>query len=282
MNYRHIFHTGNFADVAKHVGLLYCLDSLKRKEAAFFALDTHAGRGFYDLKAPEAQKSGEADRGVQRLVEKSIDEADLKPYFAAIGAQRGRRLSRYLGSPALIAAALRAQDRAVFVELMPAEARALEREAKSLGSIRSEIEDGYAALKALLPPQERRGLVMIDPPYESLDELKLMLQAFADAYRRWPSGIFLIWYPIRSAGQRRTVHARFETLRIPKMLFADLVVLPDDAGIGLAGSGLIIVNPPYGTDGYLTDTYAAIHRGLAAPGTGYVEVGRLTPERMTP
>jgi 23S rRNA (adenine2030-N6)-methyltransferase len=282
MNYRHIFHTGNFADVAKHVGLLYCLDSLKRKEAAFFALDTHAGRGFYDLKAPEAQKSGEADRGVQRLVEKSIDEADLKPYFAAIGAQRGRRLSRYLGSPALIAAALRAQDRAVFVELMPAEARALEREAKSLGSIRAEIEDGYAALKALLPPRERRGLVMIDPPYESLDELKLMLQAFADAYRRWPSGIFLIWYPIRSAAQRRTVHARFEALRIPKMLFADLAVLPDDAGMGLAGSGLMIVNPPYGADGYLTDTYAAIHRGLAAPGAGYVEVGRLTPERMTP
>jgi 23S rRNA (adenine2030-N6)-methyltransferase len=282
VNYRHIFHAGNFADVAKHVGLLYCLDGLKRKESAFFALDTHAGRGYYDLQAPEAQKSGEADRGIQHIAKNSIDETDLKRYFAALRVRRGKRLARYPGSPALIAAALRAQDRAVFVELMPAEARALGREVESLGSVRVEIEDGYAALKALLPPHERRGLVMIDPPYESLDELKLMLQAFADAYRRWPSGIFLIWYPIRSAGQRRTVHARFAALHIPKMLFADLSVHPDDAGIGLAGSGLMIVNPPYGMDGYLADTYAAIHRGLAAPGSGYVEVGRLTPERMTP
>jgi 23S rRNA (adenine2030-N6)-methyltransferase len=121
---------------------------------------------------------------------------------------------------------------------------------------------------------------LIDPPYESLDELKLMLQAFADAYRRWPSGIFLMWYPIRSAAQRRTVHARFEALGIPKMLFADLAIHPDDAGVGLAGSGLMMVNPPYGADEYLSEAYSAIHKGIATPGAGYVEVARLTPERM--
>jgi 23S rRNA (adenine2030-N6)-methyltransferase len=123
-------------------------------------------------------------------------------------------------------------------------------------------------------------LVLIDPPYESLDELKLMLQAFSEAYRRWPSGIFLMWYPIRSASQRSMVHARFEALRIPKMLFADLAVHPDDAGVGLAGSGLMIVNPPYGADEYLTQAYAVIHEGIATPGAGYVEVTRLTPERV--
>ncbi len=106
--------------------------------------------------------------------------------------------------------------------------------------------------RRFLPPDERRGLVLIDPPYESLDELKMMLQAFSEAYRRWPNGIFLMWYPIRSASQRSMVHARFEALRIPKMLFADLAIHPDDAGVGLAGSGLMIVNPPYGTDAYLT------------------------------
>lgn len=280
MNYKHIYHAGNFADVAKHVGLVYCLDTLQRKESAFFVLDSHAGRGFYDLQAPEAHKSGEAERGVQRLIETGMGDEALSDYFAAIHARRGKRLARYPGSPALIAGALRPQDRALFVELMPAEARAAEREMESLGRLRCEIGDGYAALKAFLPPEERRGLVLIDPPYESLDELKLMLQAFADAYRRWPTGIFLMWYPIRSASQRRLVHARFEALRIPKMLIADLAVHPDDAGVGLAGSGLLMVNPPYGADEYLSEAYAAIHRGVATPGAGYVEVVRLTPERM--
>lgn len=280
MNYKHIYHAGNFADVAKHVALLYCLDALKRKEAGFFALDSHAGRGFYDLQAAEASKSGEAERGIQRLIQTSIDAKILAPYFSAVHARRGKRLARYPGSPALIAGGLRPQDRAIFVELMPAEARASEREIESAGRIRVQIEDGYAALKALLPPQERRGLVLIDPPYESIDELKTMLQAFGDAYRRWPSGVFLLWYPIRNASQRSKAHARFEALGIPKMLYADLAVHPDDAGVGLAGSGLMIVNPPYGADEYLQSAYAAIHEGIAAPGSGYVEVARLTRERM--
>ncbi len=280
MNYKHIYHAGNFADVAKHVGLQYCLDALKRKPGAFFALDTHAGRGDYDLQAPEAQKSGEAQRGVQRLIEQSIGEPELADFFAAIRARRGKRLARYPGSPALIGRALRTQDRALIVELVPAEARAAERDLESLGRVRTEIGDGYAALKAYLPPEERRGLVLIDPPYESLDELKSMLEAFADAYRRWPTGMYLMWYPIRSATQRDSVHARFEQLGIPKMLYADLAIHPDDAGLGLAGSGLMIVNPPFGADEYLTAAYGAIHRGIAAPGAGYVEVARLTPEKL--
>ncbi len=280
MNYKHIYHAGNFADVAKHVGLMYCLGALQRKDTPIFVLDTHAGRGFYDLQAPEAQKSGEADRGIQRLIETGLGETVLADYFASIRARRGKRLARYPGSPALIAGALRPQDRALFVELMPAEARAAEREIQSIGRVRTEIGDGYAALKAFLPPEERRGLVLIDPPYESLDELKLMLQAFNEAYRRWPLGTYLMWYPIRSAGQRSLVHSRFEALRIPKMLYADLAIHPDDAGVGLAGSGLMIVNPPYGADDHLKEAYGAIHRGIATPGAGYVEVGRLTPERM--
>jgi 23S rRNA (adenine2030-N6)-methyltransferase len=280
MNYRHIYHAGNFADIAKHVGLLYCLDALKRKDAGFFVLDTHAGRGFYDMQAAEVHKSGEAERGIQRLIENGLHIAVLAEYLGAIRGRRGKRLARYPGSPALIAGALRPQDRALFVEIMPAEARAAEREVESAGRVRTEIGDGYAALKAFLPPEERRGLVLIDPPYESLDELKTMLQAFTEAHRRWPNGTYLMWYPIRSATQRRMVHARFEALRVPKMLFADLAVHPDDAGVGLAGSGLIIVNPPYGADEYLKNAYAAIHGAIAAGGSGYVEVARLTPERM--
>ena len=281
MNYKHIYHAGNFADVAKHVGLLYCLEALKRKDAGFFVLDTHSGRGVYDMQAPEASKSGEAERGVQRLIVNGIGDLALAAYFKAIRARKGKRLPRYPGSPALIASSLRQQDRAIFVELMPAEARAAEREVESLGRIRTEIDDGYAALKALLPPEERRGLVLIDPPYESLEELKIMLQAFKEAYLRWPTGVFLMWYPIRSAPQRAMVHARFEALRVPKMLFADLAIHPDDAGLGLAGSGLLIVNPPYGADTYLRTAYDSIHKHVAPAGAGYVEVERLTPERIT-
>jgi 23S rRNA (adenine2030-N6)-methyltransferase len=280
MNYKHIYHAGNFADVAKHVALLYCLRALCRKESPYFVLDTHAGRGYYDLQAAEAAKSGEAERGVQRLIASGTFAEPLQDYLTAIRARRGKRLARYPGSPALIARTLRPQDRAVFVELMPAEARTIDRELESAGRIFTQIDDGYAVLKAQLPPPERRGLVLIDPPYESVEELKALVHAFADAYKRWPSGTFLMWYPIRSAAQRALVHARFEALKIPKMLYADLGVHPDDAGIGMAGSGMIIVNPPFGTDQHLRDAYSAIQQGIAAAGEGYAEVARLTPERM--
>ena len=280
MNYRHIYHAGNFADVAKHVGLVYCLDALKRKDTAFFVLDTHAGRGYYDLHGAEAQKSGEAERGVQRLLSSAAAGEPLAAYFAALGARPGARLARYPGSPALIAAALRPQDRAVCNELIPAEARAAERELDSSGRLRIEVGDGYAALRSHLPPAERRGLVLIDPPYESPDELASVSAALADAHRRWPTGTFLAWYPIVSAAQRRRVHARFAALRLAKMLLADLAVHPDDASVGLAGSGLLLVNPPYGADDFLREAYLAIHASLAEAGRGYVEVARLTAERM--
>lgn len=280
MNYRHIYHAGNFADVAKHVALVYCLDALKRKDAAFFVLDTHAGRGYYDLHGAEAQKSGEAERGIQRLLHSAGAGEPLAAYFEALGARPGERAARYPGSPALIAAALRPQDRAVCNELMPAEARALTREIHSSGRLRIEVGDGYVALRSHLPPAERRGLVLIDPPFESADELDSLTAALADAHRRWPTGAFLAWYPIVSAVQRRRVHARFAALGLPKMLLADLAVHPDDASVGLAGSGLLLINPPYGADEFLSQAYRAIHAGLAEAGRGYVEVARLTDERM--
>ena len=279
MNYKHIYHAGNFADVAKHVALLACLDTLKRKDTPFMALDTHAGRGVYDLQSAEAHKSGEAVRGVQTLIERASDEPTLANYFAAIRVRKGKRLKDYPGSPALIAAALRPQDRAVFIELAPAEARAIEREVASAGRIYTQIADAYEAIKGLLPPPERRGLVLIDPPYEEADEVKRLLRCIADAYTRWPTGIYMIWYPIRSAELRRSMHARVAALKIPKILFADIAIHPDDAGIGLAGSGLLIVNPPFGIEETLREAYSAIYRHIASAG-GYVEIERLTPEKF--
>lgn len=280
MNYKHIYHAGNFADVAKHVALVYCLGALQRKDAGFFALDTHAGRGSYDLHSPEARKSTEAEQGIQRLIAALPAHKLFAAYYAALGVQRGRPLARYHGSPAQIAGALRGQDRALIVESMPAEARAAQRHLKSAGRIRVELGDGYAALRAHLPPAERRGLILIDPPYEGAEELKSVLKALADAYRRWPTGIYLVWYPILSTAQRRMVHARFEALRLPKMLAADLAIAADDAAVGLVGSGLIVLNPPFGLDSYLAAAYAAIQAVLAPAGAGYAELARLTPERV--
>ncbi|HUY84013.1 MAG TPA: 23S rRNA (adenine(2030)-N(6))-methyltransferase RlmJ [Steroidobacteraceae bacterium] len=280
MNYRHVYHAGNFADVAKHAALIECLIALKRKDKALFALDSHAGRGVYDLRCAEARKSGEAERGVQRLLERGAGEPALAGYIAAVGPRRGSRLARYPGSAALIAAALRRQDRATFVEALPTEARALRRTVTSAGRVRVEIGDGYAALKAHLPPAERRGVVLIDPPYESVEEWRTMLRAFAEAYRRWPTGTYLVWYPILGDAQRRAAHARLESLRIPKLLSADLAIRSDEGATGLAGSGLMIVNPPFGLDARLREAYSAIHRHLADHGAGYAEVTHLTPERM--
>ena len=279
MNYKHIFHAGNFADVAKHIALLACLDSLKRKDTPFLVLDTHAGRGVYDLQSFEAHKSQEAERGVQTLFERAGDEPSLAGYFAAIRAKKGKRLNIYPGSPALIAAALRPQDRAVFVELAPAEARAIEREVASAGKIHTQIADAYEAIKGLVPPPERRGLVLIDPPYEESDEVKKLLRCLAESYAKWPTGVYLIWYPIRSAALRRSMHARTAALRIPKMMVADIAIHPDDAGIGLAGSGMMIINPPFGIEDHLREAYSAIYRHIASAG-GYVEIERLTPEKF--
>jgi 23S rRNA (adenine2030-N6)-methyltransferase len=305
LNYQHIYHAGNFADVAKHTALVFCLAALRRKAAGFFALDTHAGRGWYELGAAEAQRSGESSRGILRLSETAGGEPALHDYLAAVGApgraagapgsggagaragssggaSRGARarLSRYPGSPALIAAALRSQDRALFVEMQPAEARALERQIESAGRVGVQLGDGYAALKSQLPPKERRGLVLIDPPYEDPGEIDTVLDALADAHRRWPTGMLLIWYPILSAAQRMAARRRFTALGIPKMLSADLAVHPDDAHVGLAGSGLLIVNPPFGADDHLREAYAAIRLALSSRGAGYAEVSRLTPEHM--
>ena len=276
MNYRHIYHAGNFADVAKHVGLTYCIGALRRKDTAFFVLDSHAGRGYYDLQAAEAQKSGEAERGIQRLIETSIGTAQLASYFAAIRARRGKRLARYPGSPALIAGGLRPQDRALFVELMPAEARAAEREIDSSGRVRVEISDGYAALKAFLPPDERRGLVLIDPPYEQPDEFERLALALTAAHRKWPTGIYALWYPIKNLRETAAFARRIAASGIARVLRAELTLARADSE-RLGGSGLIVVNPPWRLEQELSVLMPALAQALGAAPAGATRLDWLVP-----
>ncbi len=253
MNYRHIYHAGNFADVVKHAVLALIIEHLKLKPAPFRIIDTHAGIGRYSLSANEAEKTGEWRDGIGRLLSEPLPPVIaeiLAPYLAAVKAENpgwraGHDLAIYPGSPVIARNMLRRGDALVVNELHPedfetlADAMACDKQTKVLN------QDGWSALKALLPPKERRGVVLVDPPYEEPGELARLTAALTDAVRRFATGTFVMWYPIKDqrpvfAFRRELVEAGFE-----KLLSVELLIKPTNTG-GLAGCGLAILNPPYG------------------------------------
>ena len=283
MNYRHAFHAGNFADVLKHVVLIMLVEHLKKKPAPFFFLDTHAGRGRYDLSQAESQKSGEYRDGIGRLLE--VRPGDLQPELATyVGLVReaagpGRSaITAYPGSPALVALLRRQGDRLVLVEMEPREADAL----RELLGRRKQISilegDGYAALKAHLPPRENRGLVLIDPPYESDAEFDRVIAGLEVAHERWPTGTFCVWYPVTGRAGPTRFRRELERSGIRRVLGITLGVRPQDAQVGMGTSGLVIVNPPWQIDARLGDLLPELHRRLAPDGQGGTSVEWWVPE----
>jgi 23S rRNA (adenine2030-N6)-methyltransferase len=229
MNYRHAFHAGNFADVFKHTILVGLLQALKEKPAPFCYLDTHAGAGRYDLRGVEAARTGEAESGIVRLLGAQAEAPPLlRAYLDLIAALNlagysGHAIAIYPGSPLIASHLLRPSDRAVLCELQGEEAAALKALFAGDARIGVHQRDGYAALAALLPPKERRGLVLIDPPFEAQEgEFCAIEAALKSAYARWPTGIYAIWYPIkprrrdRSALVRRERHAQDARGRIAR------------------------------------------------------------------
>lgn len=252
MNYRHGFHAGNHADVLKHLVLVALLDALKRKDAPFFVLDTHAGRGQYDMAGSQSQRTGEAAEGVKRLrTAGTAGPPALAAYLAAIDACRGQGGDLYPGSPLLVAKALREHDRLAACELQAEEASAL----KSLlaGDPRCHVHqrDGYAAIKALLPPRDgstrfARGLVLVDPPYEAQsDEYPLIISALRDGLERFPQGMFALWYPIKQRAPLQPLMRKLGLLPMKSALAIELLVRPDDSPLRMNGSGMVIINPPW-------------------------------------
>jgi 23S rRNA (adenine2030-N6)-methyltransferase len=247
MKYRHSFHAGNFADLHKHVTLLALLTALKRKDKGFLYLDTHAGRGCYDVSSP----SPEAAAGIGCFERATPAAEELRAFLALLAqlrAQPGRRHA-YPGSPLIAAAQLREQDRAVLAETQGPEAQALQAvlaEAAHAARWRVEHGDGFERLRASLPPPERRALTFIDPPYEQTREDFLRVaQALEQGLRRFPTGVFAAWYPIkeeRSSGAWLGAVARAQ--RAP-LLVSELWLYPRDSRVGLNGSGLLLANPPY-------------------------------------
>ena len=252
MKYRHSFHAGNFADVHKHVTLLALLTALQKKDKGLLYLDTHAGRGSYDLST----QSLEAAAGIGRFASVEHSAPELRRYAALLAQFRARPGQRHLypGSPLIAASALRPQDRAVLIEFLGAEAQALEASLAALArgrsdaprSVRVERGDGFERLRAWLPPPERRGLTFIDPPYEQTQQdFGHVTAALVEGLRRFPTGVFAAWYPIKDERSTAAWHAACARTLPAPTLVCELWLYPRDSQVGLNGSGLLIANPPY-------------------------------------
>lgn len=275
MNYRHAFHAGNHADVLKHVVLLAVCDALTAKPTPCFALDSHAGRGLYALDSDAALRTGEAAGGVDRLLAATTADPLLVRYLDAIRACRAQHGEHtYPGSPWLLAHALRPDDRIACCELQPEEATALRRNFAADARVVVHERDGYAALKALLPPRvgnvkSGRGLVLVDPPYEAqLDEFDIALAALHDGLARWPQATFALWYPIKQRRSLQPFHREAAALPARSALLVELLVRPDDSPLRMNGSGLLLLNPPWRLPAALAPTLDALCETLGERETG--------------
>ncbi len=278
MNYRHAYHAGNFADVVKHAVLALALGHLAAKDKPFAVLDTHAGIGRYDLAAVEAEKTGEYRDGILKVLDRP--HAALVPYLSVVAALNPGRASPriYPGSPELIARLTRPQDRIQLVELHPEDAAALAEAYAGDTRVAVYGEDGYAALRALLPPQPRRGLVLIDPPFEVSDEFARLARGLRQAHRRFATGIYLLWYPIKARAPVAAFHAELAQGDIRRVMVAELLLRQDDDPERLNGCGLVIVNPPWRFAETMAELLEWLRSRLAPERGSRTRVELLVPE----
>ena len=251
MNYRHGYHAGNFADVVKHITLVAILDYLKKKDTAFSVIDTHAGRGIYDLAGEQAVKTGEAQNGIATLRGLS-GGGSLETYLKLAGGKR------YPGSPLIAAQLIRTQDRLVAIEKHPEEAAELKQVLHPFLKARVEEGDGYRSLARLLPPPERRGLVLIDPPFEETNEFESAAEAVKQGLARFATGIFLVWYPIKSQADARAFCGEVMNAAPLSVMALTIEVAINAAEGKLGRTGLLLLNPPYGFDTDMQEMLALI------------------------
>lgn len=249
MNYRHAFHAGNFADVVKHIVIARILTHLREKATPFRVIDTHAGEGLYDLSGEEPSRTGEWRDGVGRLIHATLPAAAAElmvPWLTSVRAcNRGDELRYYPGSPVLVRHLLRPQDRLVACELEPHAAAALSRNLRGSPVAKVTAIDGWIALNAYVPARERRGLVIVDPPFEQPDDFRRLADGVTAAWRRWPTGVYLMWYPLKGRSDADRFTAKLRRVGMEKCIrfeFAVASLRPDG---GLQACGLVIVNPPW-------------------------------------
>jgi 23S rRNA (adenine2030-N6)-methyltransferase len=288
MNYRHAFHAGNFADVIKHIVLTRILSYLHEKPSAFRLIDTHAGGGRYDLTGEEAQRSGEWRLGIARLLAARLEvtpAALIGPYLEIVRAYNGgAELSAYPGSPLIARALLRPQDRITACELEPGAHGQLVAALRRDRQARVVKIDGWTALPAYVPPQERRGVVLVDPPFERTDEFDRLAEGFEAAYAKWPTGIFILWYPLkdaRAAGRLagRVADALATGPLAPRRALAERCLrIEFQRGRAirsevLTAAGLIVVNPPWTLARDMEALAPALAQILGDEGQGRFRIG---------
>jgi 23S rRNA (adenine2030-N6)-methyltransferase len=277
MNYRHAFHAGGFADVIKHIVLVRILSYLQDKPAAFRVIDTHAGAGVYDLTSDEARRGSEWLTGIARVMQARFSETTLPlvaPYLDIIRAFNPQRdLQAYPGSPLIARALLRPQDRLTACEVEPKTRKRLVDALRRDTQARVVDLDGWIALPAFVPPNERRGLVLIDPPYEQKDEFDRLAEGFAEAFAKWPTGCYLLWYPVKS--RRATDNLARHVAEVAgtgaspgKCLRLEFSVAPQSTEAGLTSAGLLIVNPPWRLASELRSILPELEKPLGQGGAG--------------
>lgn len=270
MNYRHAFHAGNHADVLKHAVLLYCLDALKRKETGFAVLDTHAGRGLYDFAGSEAERSPEWRDGIQRLWDWPEPPALVARYLGAVrGFNADGALRTYPGSPALVTTNLRDQDVLMACELHPEDAGSLRRALPRQANVQVHERDGWEALGALLPPAQKRGLVLIDPPYEATDEMDVSVEALRATTKRFAHGVYLWWRPLKSGAVLDDADREVRDFTDRDTLRADLWVATPQREGKLVGSSVFLINPPYGLSDALKEALPFLSEALTKGQSGW-------------
>ncbi len=277
MNYRHAFHAGNFADVIKHIVLVRILIYLRDKQAPFRVIDSHAGAGLYDLTSDEARRGGEWLTGIARVMQARFSEATLplvKPYLDIVRAFNPKaELNTYPGSPLIARALLRPQDRLTACEVEPTARKRLIEALRRDTQARVVDLDGWMALPAFVPPNERRGLVLIDPPYEQKDEFERLAEGFAQAFAKWPTGSYLLWYPVKSRRAtddlaRHVADVTGAGTPAGKCLRLEFSAAPQAAEPGLTSAGLLIVNPPWTLANELKAILPELEKPLGRGGAG--------------
>ena len=270
MNYRHAYHAGSFADVLKHLILVELIKSLKQKEKPFFYLDTHAGRGMYDLASIPALKTHEADLGIRRLQALAVLPAELADYMAVVKACQSLPTD-YPGSPMLVRKMMRPGDRMVLSELHPQEYAEL----KALFAYDSQVvmlhQDAYQGLKALLPPTPRRGLILIDPAFEVTDEFERIIKGLSDALRRFQNGIYAIWYPLKDPYAVTHFMRKLRALGFP-LINVSIQPAADTESDRLNETGVVIINPPWQLDLALKAMLPPLLQVLSPDGRGQFNV----------
>ncbi|MGA8048645.1 MAG: 23S rRNA (adenine(2030)-N(6))-methyltransferase RlmJ [Burkholderiales bacterium] len=267
--YRHQFHAGNFADVFKHALLVRLLLALRRKDKPFVYLDTHAGIGRYDLKHAWAQKNAEFRTGIERIFEHGPIPPLVAPYLDTVRAENpDGRLRYYPGSPLIARSLLRAGDRAVLSELNKKDCAALQALFAGDRQVVVHLMDGYQALKAQLPPTERRGLVLIDSSFDRAREFERLAEALQAAHQRWATGVYALWFPLMEPAAMRAFERQIAASGIRRILWLDLRLSSKREAGKLAGCGMVVVNPPYGFAEEAASILDWLRRVLAPTGGG--------------